>query len=119
MLAGGSSRRLQGLDKTAVTVNGRSFLDRVLSFWPADAPRIAVGLSRETEAPVTWCREDPPGGGPVSALAAALPLVTTDLVAVVGADLMTDSRIADSRAPREPPSNRRGMSQAIHAEPGL
>jgi molybdopterin-guanine dinucleotide biosynthesis protein A len=87
VLAGGSSRRLGGVDKTAIAVNGRTFLDRVLEFWPAGTELIVVGPPRPTLQAVTWCREAPPGGGPVSAIAAALPHVSTDLVALVGADM--------------------------------
>ena len=87
VLAGGGSRRLGGVDKTAIEINGRTLLDRVLALWPAGADLVVVGPERPTRLPVTWCRESPPGGGPVSAIAAALPLVAAPLVALVGADM--------------------------------
>ncbi len=34
-----------------------------------------------------WCREDPPGGGPVAALAAAVPHTAADTCVVLAADL--------------------------------
>ena len=46
-----------------------------------------VGPRRPTVRPVRWAREDPPGGGPLAALAAGLPETTADLVLVVAADL--------------------------------
>jgi molybdopterin-guanine dinucleotide biosynthesis protein A len=87
VLAGGGSRRLGGIDKTAIEVNGRSLLERVLAGWPSDTDLIVVGPSRPTQRAVRWCRESPEGGGPLSGLAAAMPLVDSELVAVVGGDM--------------------------------
>jgi molybdopterin-guanine dinucleotide biosynthesis protein A len=87
VVAGGGSRRLGGVDKAALVINGRSLLDRVLQAWPDDADMVAVGPRRATSRPVRWCQEFPPGGGPLSGVAAALPGVTSDLVALVGVDL--------------------------------
>jgi molybdopterin-guanine dinucleotide biosynthesis protein A len=87
VLAGGSARRLGGVDKAGLVVDGRSLLDRVLAA-VADARRVVVvGPERTTELPVVWCREDPPGGGPVAALAAGLAHVTTDRVVLLSGDL--------------------------------
>lgn len=87
VLAGGSARRLGGVDKVALVVAGRSLLDRVLAA-VADADRVvAVGPARTTAAPVTWTLEEPPGGGPVAALAAGLLLTQAPVVAVLAADL--------------------------------
>ncbi len=36
---------------------------------------------------VTWVREEPPGGGPLAAIAAGLGCVTTDLVVVIAGDM--------------------------------
>jgi len=54
---------------------------------PPDWRVVAVGPTRECGRPVTWTREDPPGGGPLAAVAAGLALVATDLVAVVAGDM--------------------------------
>ena len=87
VLAGGSARRLGGLDKPALVVGGMSLLARVLAA-VADADRtVVVGPDRATSRPVSWVREDPPGGGPVAALAAGLALVDAPVVAVLAADL--------------------------------
>jgi len=86
VLAGGTSRRLGGVDKAGVDVGGRLLLDRALAAVSAAEHVIVAGPPRETRAPVTWCREDPPGGGPVAALAAALPLVQSDMVLVLAVD---------------------------------
>ena len=87
VLAGGSARRLGGVDKPALLVGGMSMLDRVLTA-VADAVRvIVVGPERPTRSPVSWVREDPPGGGPVAALAAGLAEVQAGWVALLAADL--------------------------------
>ena len=87
VLAGGSARRLGGVDKPAVLVGDRTLLDRVLAAVEDAATVVVVGPRRETERHVQWVREEPPGGGPVAALAAALPYVVSPLVAVLAADL--------------------------------
>ena len=87
VLAGGAARRLGGVDKPALVVGETSLLDRVLAAVGDAASTIVVGPARETARPVTWVREDPPGGGPVAALAAALAGVQSELVAVLAADL--------------------------------
>jgi len=87
VLAGGGARRLSGADKPAVVVGGRPLLDRVLDSVSAADRRIVVGPPRPTRRPVTWCREEPPGAGPVPALAAGLAAVRAQLVLVLAADL--------------------------------
>ncbi|MCM3886999.1 molybdenum cofactor guanylyltransferase [Frankia sp. R82] len=88
--AGGGARRLGGRDKPAVVVGGSTLLDRVLAA-TADAQRqVVVGPRRALDGPsnaVHWCREDPPGGGPLAAIAAGLAAVHTPFVAVLAADL--------------------------------
>ena len=91
VLAGGSAARLGGADKPGVGVGGISLLDRVLAAL-ADAGRIVVvgparPPSQVVALPVTWCREEPPGGGPVSALAMGLAHVEADVVVTLAADL--------------------------------
>ncbi len=86
VLAGGRGRRMGGADKPALLVAGTSLLDRVVAAC-SGLPVVVVGPERPTRRPVTFTRESPQGGGPVSALAAGLPLVTTPLVALLAADL--------------------------------
>ncbi|MFD9574642.1 NTP transferase domain-containing protein [Streptomyces sp. NPDC059982] len=87
VLAGGAARRLGGADKPALPVGGRALLDRVLDSCPDAATTVVVGPRRPTARPVTWTLEDPPGGGPVAALAAGLRATTAELVLVLSADL--------------------------------
>lgn len=89
VLAGGAASRLGGADKPALDVGGRALLDRVLAACAGAATTVVVGPRRPTDRPVRWTREDPPGGGPVPALAAGLGALPADdgVVLVLAADL--------------------------------
>ncbi|TDC60470.1 NTP transferase domain-containing protein [Streptomyces hainanensis] len=87
ILAGGAARRLGGADKPAVRVGGRTLLDRVVGACPDAARVVVVGPRRPTGRRVVWAREEPPGGGPLAALAAGLREVTAPLTLVLAADL--------------------------------
>ena len=87
VLAGGSGRRLGGVDKPSLQVGGTSLLDLCLAA-VADASRIVVvGPNRALPPEVVQVREQPPGSGPASALQAALPLLHAGVVVVLAADL--------------------------------
>jgi molybdopterin-guanine dinucleotide biosynthesis protein A len=98
VLAGGGSTRL-GQDKTRADVGGVAVLDRLLvglGEVMAGVPVVVVGPERPTARPVLWCREEPPGGGPVAGLAAGLaqpvgdpptPVPDDGLLAVLAGDL--------------------------------
>jgi molybdopterin-guanine dinucleotide biosynthesis protein A len=93
VLAGGRARRLDGVDKPALTAGGRSLLDGVLEACRGARPIVVVGPARPVAAPaagaVRWAREEPPHGGPLAALVAGLPVVppVAELTAVLAADL--------------------------------
>ncbi|GAB3574647.1 molybdenum cofactor guanylyltransferase [Amycolatopsis endophytica] len=87
VLAGGAARRLSGVDKPLLEVGGVPLLRRVLAAVRGADPVIVVGPERDGIEAVRWAREDPPGGGPVAALAAGLGQVTTPRVAVLAGDL--------------------------------
>lgn len=92
-----------------VEVGGRTLLDRVIDacveavhaappsaavsaeIAPAVASNgptiVVVGPRRVTSRRVTWMREDPPGGGPVAAIAAGLSVCGAPYVGVFAADL--------------------------------
>ena len=87
VLAGGRARRLGGAPKPQLTVHGRTLLDAVLAA-VADAQRVVVvGPPQPAGREVLWRREDPPGGGPVAALAAGWPATTADALVLLAADL--------------------------------
>ncbi|RSN48896.1 molybdenum cofactor guanylyltransferase [Streptomyces sp. WAC 04229] len=87
MLAGGAARRLGGADKPGLRVGGRALLDRVLAACAGARTTVVVADPRPTARPVTWAREDPPGGGPLAALAAGVRHTTAEYVLVLSADL--------------------------------
>lgn len=105
MLSGGSSRRFGGADKTVADVAGRPLLvralravrhaDRVILVGPPPPPGAlaAAGIPAER---LSVTREDPPGGGPVAALATAMPLVTTEDVVVLAADMPFAERLPNA-----------------------
>jgi molybdopterin-guanine dinucleotide biosynthesis protein A len=72
VLCGGTSRRLSGRDKTRELLAGTTVLDHLLDALPNGWAVICVGEERPTTRSVTWCRESPPGGGPVAGIAAGL-----------------------------------------------
>lgn len=87
ILAGGAAERMGRAHKPAVAIGARRLLDIAVDA-VADADRvIVVGPPMQTEAPVVWAREDPPGGGPVPALAAGLASCPSPTVVVLAADL--------------------------------
>ncbi|PWI16735.1 molybdenum cofactor guanylyltransferase [Streptomyces sp. Act143] len=87
VLAGGAARRLGGADKPGVRVGGRALLERVLTACADARTTVVVADPRPTARPVTWAREDPPGGGPVAALGAGLSPTAAPDVVVLSADL--------------------------------
>lgn len=87
VLAGGSGRRLGGVDKALVEVGGQDLLTRVLTAVVGAQRIVCVGPRRDADASVTWCREEPAGGGPVAGIAAALPVLAADVVLVVAVDM--------------------------------
>ncbi|MFF5439896.1 NTP transferase domain-containing protein [Streptomyces achromogenes] len=87
VLAGGAARRLGGTDKPGVRVGGRALLDRVLAACAGARTTVVVAAPRPTARPVRWTREEPPGGGPLAALAAGLRHTTAGHTVVLSADL--------------------------------
>lgn len=87
ILAGGRGERMGGVDKAMLHHEGTTLLDGVLAAVAAADEVICVGPRRPTASDVWWTREDPIGGGPVAALAAAIDYVTADIVCVLACDL--------------------------------
>jgi molybdopterin-guanine dinucleotide biosynthesis protein A len=91
ILAGGSGRRLGGVDKAGLRIEGIALLDRVLAAVAGAQRIVVVGPRREDPARladrIQWRREEPPGGGPVAGLAAGLDAVTAGVVVVLAVDL--------------------------------
>ncbi|MEI4279434.1 molybdenum cofactor guanylyltransferase [Klenkia terrae] len=87
VLAGGRAARLGGRPKPQLEVGGRTMLAAVLAAVADAAERVVVGPPQPVPDGVVVVREQPPGGGPVPAMRAGLAAVTTDVVAVLAADL--------------------------------
>lgn len=92
VLAGGRARRLGGATKPAQAVGGVPLLVRVLAATDSALARVVVGpeqLAGILPAGVVRTSEEPPGSGPVAAIAAGLEALPgrPGLVAVLGADL--------------------------------
>jgi molybdopterin-guanine dinucleotide biosynthesis protein A len=78
VLAGGRATRLSGADKAQVEVDGRSLLDGVLDAVAGSDPIIVVGPDHLRRDGIVLVRENPPFGGPVAALAAAVAHLSED-----------------------------------------
>ncbi|MEP7021090.1 MAG: NTP transferase domain-containing protein [Pseudonocardiales bacterium] len=87
VLAGGAAARLGGVDKPALAIGASSLLDRVLASVAGAGRIVVVGPVRPVAVAVTWCRENPAGGGPVAGLAAGLAQVQAEVVLSLAADL--------------------------------
>jgi molybdopterin-guanine dinucleotide biosynthesis protein A len=87
VLAGGRATRLGGAAKPQLRVGGRSLLDHAVAA-VRDAHRVVVvGPEQPVEGAVVFCREQPPGGGPVAAIAAGVEHTIADVIVVLAADL--------------------------------
>lgn len=88
ILAGGRARRLGGLDKPALVLDGRSLFERALAATAHARARVVVGPVRQAPPDVLFVLEAPRFGGPVAALAAGLAALGggAPLVTVLAAD---------------------------------
>ena len=87
ILTGGSSTRF-GSDKSKIDFAGLPLVEQVLAYFPVETRFIVVGPSfPSTKYDLRFTQEDPPGGGPVAALAAGLQMVESEYVALVATDM--------------------------------
>ncbi len=103
VLAGGSARRLGGVDKVLLPVAGRPMLERVLAaaaggrtITVVGPERAMPGLAGPAGQPgsIRWVRERPVGSGPLAALAAGLAGGEAPMVVVLAADMpMVDADV--------------------------
>ena len=87
VLAGGTARRLGGVDKASLEVSGRTLLDHLIGALPDTVPIVVAGPRRPTMRAVTFRVEDPAGSGPVAAISAALAAISTPHLVVVAVDI--------------------------------
>jgi molybdopterin-guanine dinucleotide biosynthesis protein A len=72
VLAGGTARRLGGVDKATIRYAGRPLLEHALAALGAADPVVVVGPERSTTRAVRFVQEEPPLGGPVAGLLAGI-----------------------------------------------
>lgn len=91
LLAGGRGSRMGGVRKPLLEVGGTTLLDAAVAAArdARCAPIVGVGetVTAGAAAEITWVREDPPFGGPVAAILAALPVITAPRTLVLACDL--------------------------------
>jgi molybdopterin-guanine dinucleotide biosynthesis protein A len=97
VLAGGQGRRLGGVDKAELVVDGVRLLDRALAAGAGAERTIVVGPRRRAPNHVLWTREQPPGGGPAAGLAAGLALAGAPVVVVLAVDLVNADAVRVGR----------------------
>ena len=89
VLAGGRARRAGG-EKLALRRGGQSVLDLAVLAVGDAATVVVVGpvvAVPKVRGQLVWRREDPPYGGPVAAIAAALPELRCERVVVLAGDV--------------------------------
>lgn len=87
VLSGGTARRMGGLAKTALILDGRPVLGRVTDALCHARRVVVVGDASGASRADVSTREEPPGSGPVGALAAGLIHTAAPVVALVAGDL--------------------------------
>lgn len=110
VLTGGTAKRLHGLDKAGIEIDGVTLLERALHATLAAAEVVVVGDEVPTTRPVTWAREEPPGGGPAAGLLAGTDRFsrTPDLVCVLAVDMPKVNAGTVAR-----------LTWAVEADPGV
>ena len=120
ILAGGRASRLGGVAKPLLEVGGRPLLTLAVdAAADAGALRIVVAAPPLRDDPrVRWVREDPPFGGPVAGIVAALPHTDATWVLVLPADLpRARDAVARLRAAQPGPDGVRMVDAGGRAQP--
>lgn len=89
ILTGGTGVRLGGVDKASIEIAGQTLLEHALTATAVADEVVVVGPQVPTSRPVTWTREDPPGGGPAAGLLAGLDALAfrPELVCALAVDM--------------------------------
>lgn len=105
LLAGGRGSRVGGAVKPLFEVRGSTLLRAAIDAVRAGGARrvIVAAPVLDDAIEVTWVREDPPFGGPVAGIVAALDAVDADEVYVVACDLPTAGPAVAALPDRLPP----------------
>jgi molybdopterin-guanine dinucleotide biosynthesis protein A len=87
ILTGGTSNRF-GSDKSEAIFDGKALIDFLISSIPEAVPIVVVGPDRDNFPNcIDVIQEIPQGGGPVAGIAAGLPLIQTEYVAIFATDM--------------------------------
>jgi molybdopterin-guanine dinucleotide biosynthesis protein A len=90
ILAGGEGRRLGGIDKSAIVIEGRSILERQLSLLRPLTPHLLLVAGDRSRVPVSDIRsviDRIAGAGALGGLYTALMEAPTEQVLVIGCDM--------------------------------
>ncbi|WP_084620707.1 NTP transferase domain-containing protein [Agromyces italicus] len=114
VLAGGRASRLGGADKASVEVDGRALVDHVLAAVEGCGEVVVVGPPALARTGVALVREDPPFGGPVAAIAAALDVLeaSVDETWLLACDLPRAARIVELLGDATLPDEADGLALA-------
>lgn len=107
LLAGGRGSRVDGAAKPLFRVGGTTLLAAAIAAARAGgAERIVVAAPvLDPALDVEWVREDPPFGGPVAAVVAALATVRADEVLLLACDLVSPAAAVAALPPIAPKSD--------------
>ena len=95
ILTGGSSSRF-GSDKSLAMLGESSLIEQLLSTLPLEIDVVIIGPPlQHTSRAVQYVREDLPGAGPVAAIHAGLPQISTEFVAIIATDMPFAALILD------------------------
>ncbi len=99
ILAGGTAVRLDGADKAAIELAGRTFLEHAIAATADAGEVVVVGDPVPTSRPVTFTREDPPLGGPAAGLLAGRAALagSPELLLVLAVDMPRVGRATVAR----------------------
>ena len=117
VLTGGTAARMGGADKAGLVVGAATLLERALAATAEAAEVVVVGEPVATSRPVTWTREDPPGGGPAAGLLAGIDAFRRpwEVVAVLAVDM---PRVTGTTVDRLLAALRPGADGALLVDPG-
>jgi molybdopterin-guanine dinucleotide biosynthesis protein A len=87
VLAGGTSRRLDSVDKADLDIGGTTLLERAVDSVASSERLVVVANRRPFARSVLWAREEPAGAGPVAATAAGMSQVRAPVVVVIACDM--------------------------------
>ncbi|CAH0230141.1 molybdenum cofactor guanylyltransferase [Microbacterium sp. Bi128] len=94
LLAGGRGSRVDGAAKPLFRVGGSTLLAAAIAAARAGGAQriLVVAPVLDAALDVEWIAEDPPFGGPVAGVVAALPVVRADEVLVLACDLVAPAQ---------------------------